>query len=212
MHKSILNTFPALFGMGLALIAAWGPACATSGASGRSPPPERAAEYYPLAPGWKWAYEIEKGGQKILATYAVVQQIGDSVIVQNGDERNGYTMLPEGIARRDSLNPGDFILRSPIMAQASWPLAEGKATVLSVGTEVTVPAGTYPNCAVVEETRTSPDRVLRTTYAAGVGPIKLEYQVSNPETHRFEVVLSARLLGVTRPGEDPLGGEAPKRP
>jgi hypothetical protein len=76
-----------------------------------------------------------------------------------------------------------------------------------VGQDVTVPAGTYDDCAVVEEVRTNPDRVLRTTYAAGVGPIALEYQVSNPETRKFDVVLRARLLGLTRPGEDPLGNE-----
>ena len=40
-----------------------------------------------------------------------------------------------------------------------------------------------------------------------VGPIALEYQVSNPETRKFDVVLRARLLGLTRPGEDPLGNE-----
>jgi hypothetical protein len=199
-----------MFRAGIVLALLSGLACATSGASRRPPPPERASDYFPLTPGWKWAYEIEKGGQKILATYAVEQQIGDSVIVQNGDERNGYTITPEGIAKRDSLSLGDFILKSPIIAQASWPVREGKATVVSVGGEITVPAGTYANCAVIEETRSNPDRVLRTTYAPGVGPIKLEYQVSHPETRKFEVVLSARLLGVTRPGEDPLGESTDK--
>jgi len=181
-------------------------ACATTQqAPARTPPPELAAEYFPLAPGWKWAYEIDKGGQKILATYAVLQWTGDSAIVQAGDERNGYALLAEGIARREGPSPGDFILKTPIRTGATWPLAGGKATVVSVGGNVTVPAGTYANCAVVEETRGSPDRVLRTTYAAGVGPVVLEYQVSNPETRKFDVILAARLLGVTRPGEDPLG-------
>jgi len=186
-----------------------GLACAaTQKAPTRTPPPEQAAAYFPLAPGWKWAYEIEKGGEKILATYAVLQQIGDTAIIQAGEERNGYTIMPEGIARRESLNPGDFILKTPIRAGATWPLAGGRAAVVSVGQDVTVPAGTYDDCAVVEEVRTNPDRVLRTTYAAGVGPIALEYQVSNPETRKFDVVLRARLLGLTRPGEDPLGNEA----
>ncbi|HEX7598696.1 MAG TPA: hypothetical protein VF518_10815, partial [Polyangia bacterium] len=110
---------------------------------------------------------------------------------------------------RESLNPGDFILKTPIRAGATWPLASGKATVVSVGVEASVPAGKYPNCAVVEEIRSNPERVLRTTYAAGVGPVLLEYQVSNPETRKLEVILAARLLGVTRPGEDGLGNEAP---
>jgi hypothetical protein len=200
MPKSLLNIALLLTG-GLS-----GLACATTQkAPARTPPPEQAAAYFPLATGWKWAYEIEKGSEKILATYAVLQQVGDTVIIQAGEERNGYAILAEGIARRESLNQGDFILKTPIRAGATWPLAGGQATVIAVGEDVTVPAGTFPNCAVVEETRTNPDRVLRTTYAAGVGPIALEYQVSNPETRKFTVVLHARLLGFTRPGEDPLG-------
>jgi hypothetical protein len=190
-----------------------GLACATAQrTSARTPPPEQATDYFPLAPGWKWAYEIEKGGQKILATYAVLQQFGNSVIVQSGEDRNGYTILPQGIARRESLNPGDFILKTPIRTGATWPLAGGQASVISVGLDVTVPAGSFPNCAVVEETRSSPDRILRTTFAAGVGPVVLEYQVTNPETRKLEVVLSARLLGATRPGEDGLGNEATAKP
>ena len=186
-----------------------GLACATTQkVPARTPPPEQAAAYFPLAPGWKWAYEIEKGGEKILATYAVLEQMGDTVIIQAGEERNGYAILAEGIARRESLNPGDFVLKTPIRAGAIWPLAGGQATVVSVGEDVTVPAGTYANCAVVEEVRSNPDRALRTTYAAGVGAIALEYQVSNPETRKFDVVLRARLLGFTRPGEDPLGNES----
>ena len=183
-----------------------GLACATvQKTPERVPPPEQAAAYFPLAPGWKWAYEIEKGGEKILATYAVLQQIGETVLIQAGQERNTYAILPEGIARRES--PGDFILKTPIRAGATWPLGSGTASVVSVGGETTVPAGTFANCAVVEEARRNPDRLLRTTYAAGVGPIALEYQVSNPETRRSDVVLRARLLGLTRPGEDPLGNE-----
>jgi hypothetical protein len=213
MPRSLLNIRPAILVAGGLL----GLACATTQKTAeRTPPPEQAAAYFPLAPGWKWAYEIEKGGEKILATYAALQQIGDTVIIQAGEERNGYAILSEGIARRESLSPGDFILKTPIRAGATWSLAAGRATVVSVGGDVTVPAGTYANCAVVEEARSNPDRVLRTTYAAGVGPIALEYQVSNPDTRKFDMVLRARLLGLTRPGEDPLGndtaGSQPAKP
>jgi hypothetical protein len=209
MPKPVLNLRLAFFLAG----SLSGLACATTqkGSAG-TPPPEQAAAYYPLAPGWKWAYEIEKGGEKILATYGVLEQIGDTVVIQAGEERSGYAILPQGIARREGPNAGDFILKTPIRAGATWPLASGTAKVVSVGEAVTVPAGTYANCAVVEEVRTNPDRVLRTTYAAGVGPITLEYQVSNPEARRFDVLLRARLLGLTRPGEDPLGNETTSSP
>ena len=81
----------------------WAAACAgkspsTSGT--RAPPPEDAREFYPLETGWKWAYEIDKGGEQILAVYAVVGRQGATATLQAGEERIVYTVLPEGIARR----------------------------------------------------------------------------------------------------------------
>jgi hypothetical protein len=170
-----------------------------------SPPPEEAQAYYPLEAGWRWAYDLEKGDERILATYTVSEVVGDTAIVTGGEERLLYAVLPEGVARKEGLSVGDFILRSPIRNGAEWPVTGGKARVTAVGKTVTVPAGDFENCAVVEEVRTSPDRVLRTTYAAGVGPVLLEYQVHDGASDRFEVALRATLRGVTRPGEDPLG-------
>jgi len=168
------------------------------------PPPENAQEYYPLQTGWRWAYEVEKSGERILAIYAVKDVVEGTAILETGTERLLYALLPEGIARKEGLNVGDFILRTPIRPGAVWPLAGGHATVTAVGKTVTVPAGTFPNCAIVEEARTNPERVLRTTYAAGVGPVTVEYQVHDAGTGRFETPLRASLRGLTRPGDDPL--------
>src|SRR5215471_13709701 len=78
--------------------------CASAGAGGATAGPRKnltAADYYPLAPGWKWAYDLEKDGQKILAVYAVLERIGDTAIVQAGEDRLAYAITPEGIAQRD---------------------------------------------------------------------------------------------------------------
>jgi hypothetical protein len=170
-----------------------------------APPPEDAAAYYPLAPGWKWAYTIERGGDRMLATYAVLERIAETAIVKAGEERLTYVVMPDGVARREGLNVGDYLLKTPVRAGASWPLAGGEAHVVAVGRTVTVPAGTFPSCATVEESRSSPQRVVRTVYAAGVGPVMLEVQVHDPATGQFVTETRAQLLGVTRPGEDPLG-------
>jgi hypothetical protein len=170
----------------------------------QAPPSERAGDYYPLVADWRWAYEVEKGGERILAIYAVKQIAGDTVILETGEERLLYAILPEGIARKEGLTIGDYILKTPIRAGAEWPIANGKARVTAVGQTVTVPAGTFTNCAVVEEVRTNPDRVVRTMYAAGVGPVTVDYQVHDPIAGRFETALRASLRGLTRPGEDPL--------
>ena len=188
---------------GLALLG-----CASSAArpdSPAGPPPEEAAAYFPLETGWKWAYELDKDGQSMLATYAVLEPVQGTVIVQAGEQRLGYVVTPQGIARRDGVQVGDLLLKTPIRAGLSWPVEGGDAKVVSVGETVTVPAGVYPNCATIEETRRDPLRVVRTVYAAGTGPISVEQQVADPATGKFKVVLRAKLLGVTRPGEDPLG-------
>ena len=57
---------------------------------------------------------------------------------------------------------------------------------------------------IVEENRRNPARLVRTTYAAGVGPVSIEYLVHEPTTGRFDTALRASLRGVTRPGQDPL--------
>jgi hypothetical protein len=167
-------------------------------------PPEKASDYYPLAADWRWAYEVEKSGEHILAIYAVKQIAGDTVILETGEERLLYAVLPDGIARKDGLTVGDYILKSPIRTGAEWTIASGKAKVTAVGQTVTVPAGTFANCAVVEEVRTNPDRVVRTVYAAGVGPVTVDYKVHDPIAGRFETAVRATLRGLTRPGEDPL--------
>lgn len=191
--------------------AATAPAITPGGGPAAPPPPEDATAYYPLVPGWKWAYQVEtekdraQAGNSVLAIYAVLERIGDTAIVQAGEGRLSYVVLPAGIARREGMNVGDFLLKTPVRPGTTWPLASGEAKVVAVGRTETVPGGTFPACATIEESRTEPQRVVRTVYAAGVGPILVEMQVYDPTTGQFRTGTRAVLLGVTRPGEDPLG-------
>jgi hypothetical protein len=194
-----------------AVILSVGLACSTTRPADRptgAPPPEDAAEYYPLNAGWRWAYDIEKGGQQILAIYAVVQRDGDTAVMQAGEERLVYAVLPEGIVRGErgrEAAQDDFLLKSPLRLGAQWPILGGTATVAAVGKTVTVPAGDFPNCVVIEENRTAPARLVRTTYAPGTGPIAVDLLVHDEVTGVFQPALRARLRGVTAPGSDPTG-------
>jgi hypothetical protein len=171
-----------------------------------APPPEQAAAYYPFSPGWRWAYDVQREGEaSMIATTAVEMATEDSAIVQSGEQRLSYALMPEGIARRDGLRTTDFLLRTPIRAGASWPIEGGEARVTTVGKVVTVPGGTFGNCATVEESRTNPRRITRTVYCAGVGPVSVEIQVHDPLSGAFKSEMRATLLGLTRPGQDPLG-------
>jgi hypothetical protein len=185
-------------------------ACATTPVPDRGklgPPPEDASQYYPLESGWRWAYDIEKGGERILAIYAVVQRNGETAVLQAGDERLTYSVKPDGILRGDAgaMDSRDYLLKSPLRLGAQWPITGGTATVAEVAKTVNVPAGPFSNCVVVEENRTSPARVVRTTYAPGTGPVAIDLLVHDEVTGLFQPALRARLRGVTLPGADPTG-------
>ena len=182
-------------------------------ATARAAPPEEALEYYPLQTGWKWAYDVERGGERILAVTAVQERRPNAALLQAGGETLRYDIGPAGIARAGL--PGldeatkratstDFLIKNPVRPGSSWPIDGGTATITGVGRSVTVAAGTFDNCLIVEEARSGPPRLVRTTYAPGVGPVALESLVQIPGRSSYETTLRASLRGVTRPGEDPL--------
>jgi hypothetical protein len=200
-------------GSGLAFLCIGLAACATAPTGGRgkaTPPPEDASQYYPLQSGWKWAYEIDRSGETILAVYAVVQRDGDLAVLQAGEERLVYAVRPEGIVRGGADGAAaagsapDFLLKSPLRLGTQWPIEGGTATVAAVAKTVAVPAGEFVNCVVIEENRSAPARLVRTTYAPGTGPIAIDLLVHDDATGAFQPALRARLRGVTAPGADPL--------
>jgi len=190
--------------MVLAVVAIAG--CATAaGDGGGAVVPRRnfkAADYYPLDRGWRWAYDLEKDGQKILAMYGVLERTPDTAIVEAGDDRLLYAIAPDGIAQKEGTMLGDFVIKDPVTVGTEWSVVGGKAKIVSVTQEVTTQAGKFSGCAVVEVTREAPTRVARTTFAPEVGPVVIEMQVAAGGS--FATVTRATLRAVTRPGEDPL--------
>jgi len=178
--------------------------CATSrtAASAASPTGNPALDYYPLLPNWGWAYDVESEGRKVLALYSVAERRGNLAVVKNGDNRIEYLIQPDGIARREGSLPGDYLVKIPMSVGATWPVSNGHATVAEVGRNVSLPWATYRDCAVVEEVRGQPNRVTRTTYCKGVGPVQIEMRVFNPMKSELETMVRATLLSVTRPEEE----------
>jgi hypothetical protein len=191
--------------MGVAFAAAlFGPGCAETGPPPVAGPPKTAtaSDYFPLDAGWKWAYELERGDQHLLAVYTVMERFPDGAIVQAGDERISYAVTSGGIAMKEGTVVGDFVLKNPIARDASWNVSAGAAKITAIDRTVNTPSGTYTNCVVVEVLRHEPTRLSRTTFAPGVGPVEIEVQV---ESHgRFVTTTHAILRGATKPGQDPL--------
>ncbi|HMF42493.1 MAG TPA: hypothetical protein VKQ32_17590 [Polyangia bacterium] len=179
--------------------------CATGGAGNDAIRPRSgvtAADYYPLADGWKWAFDVEQDGTNILATYVVMERKGAISVVQAGDERLTYVVTPDGVAQFDGNAIGDYVIRNPIAPGAEWAVASGRARIASVNETVNIESvGRYAGCVVVEVTRTDPTRVTRTVFAPDLGPVALEMQVQDGT--KFVTTARARLRAVTKPG-DPL--------
>ena len=176
--------------------------CASSGATVSAGTPvvaTSALAYYPLFTGWGWAYEVEREGTTVLALYSVSERRDASATIKHGDERIEYALLTDGIARREAGRTGNYILKTPMRAGQTWRVSDGRATVAETGKDVTLPSGTYRDCAVVEEARREPNRVTRTTFCRFVGPVVIEVLVFNPTKRTYDVAVHARLMSVSRP-------------
>jgi hypothetical protein len=198
------RSLSSLVGLGLAVWLVAG--CATTDSASTKHVPRtglRAADYFPLAEGWKWAYDLEKDGEKILGIYAVIDRTADGATIMAGPERLTYAVTPEGVAQMDANGVGDFVLKNPIVKGATWPVSGGTARVVSTTEEVTVEAGHFYDCAIVEVARTDPPRLARTVFAPDVGPVVIEVQVQ--QNGKYVVTTRARLRSATKPGEDPFG-------
>jgi hypothetical protein len=180
-------------------------ACAASGGAPAAVGPRAGAtatDYYPLADGWKWAFDVEQDGMNILATYVVLERREGIAVVQAGDEKLTYVVTPDGVAQFEGNAIGDYVIRNPIKQGAEWAVAGGRARIASANEEVNIESlGRYAGCVVVEVTRTDPARVTRTVFAPDLGPVALEMQVQ--EGTKFVTKARARLRAVTKPG-DPL--------
>jgi len=179
------------------------PACATTGGGAEAVRPRTgitAADYYPLADGWKWAFDVDQEGTNILATYVVLERKDAIAVVQAGDEQLTYVVTPDGVAQFDGSAIGDYVIKNPIKQGAEWAVSGGRARIASANEEINIESvGRYAGCVVVEVTRTDPARVTRTVFAPDLGPVALEMQVQ--EGPKFVTKTKARLRAVTKPGD-----------
>jgi len=161
-----------------------------------------AADYYPLANGWKWAYSIWKDGMTTRAVHAVLERRGDVAVVEEGGERITYAVTPEGIAEKEGDRLGDYIIKNPIRADAEWAVADGRARIVFVEGRFEDPLiGRYEGCVLIAVTRNDPKHVTQTLFAPYLGPVSMDIQAEDGE--EFVTIAQAQLVGVTRPGDAP---------
>jgi hypothetical protein len=154
--------------------------------------------YYPLATGNKWEYQVEVGGQKIEATSEVTKsevkggktfatsevKFGGQTITEevSNDEKGAYRQSFQGLKLDNPMT----ILKYPIKGGTTWTEKvkgggmelEAKFTVKEPE-KVTVAAGTYDKAVPVEMKLQVADQMITATswYADGVGIVKQNVEV-----------------------------------
>jgi len=105
----------------------------------------------------------------------------------------------QGLLRRDSLtDPGYYILKNPVAVGTMWtdPFdPQHSFRIVATGQTISVPAGVFSNCAVVEDIIVrsgAPNDVVTSWYAQGAGLVKEERHMG--DTLVDELVLLAYEL------------------
>jgi len=159
-------------------------ACAHAPAAPAGAPPAAApvgdpTAYFPLAIGNEWTWldrspQAGQGGAK-RRTVRIVSRDKDGFFV---DDARGALRVAHGCIQ-DRLRR---ILCAPFELDRTWSSVVSETSteryqIAAVGIVATVPAGTFDGCILVRA-RTRADEeaemILETTYAPGVGPVRIE--------------------------------------
>jgi hypothetical protein len=169
-----------------------------------APPAGEAASYFPLAVGNEWIYADESpalrpGAAGTERTVRILERTQDGYF---RDSERGE-LRADGGCVHDRLRR---LLCGPIAAGTRWSSVVSVSSterfeITSVGEEVATPAGRFDGCVRVRahnRANATTDYVIETTYAPGVGPVKLEtFAVVNGEVQaQVRAVLRAyRIAG-----------------
>ncbi|OPZ76439.1 MAG: hypothetical protein BWY79_01626 [Actinobacteria bacterium ADurb.Bin444] len=89
---------------------------------------------------------------------------------------------PQGlVSRAEVSDPGYYLLRPPLVVGTTWTDTFRdyiRLTITAVNQTVTVPAGVFTQCIVVDDVATEegePTTTIRSWYAYGVGMVQDEY-------------------------------------
>ena len=108
--------------------------------------------------------------------------------------------IAQGLQRKDALSdPAFYMIRTPIEVGTTWTVffGSGSATyhedfiITSVGQTVSVPAGTYDNCIVIEnifQQAGQPDDVITYWYSPGVGQVREERHLGNNLVYQLQLL------------------------
>ncbi|MDP3155302.1 MAG: hypothetical protein Q8N23_21670 [Archangium sp.] len=143
-----------------------------------------AADFYPLAVGTTWSYEVKLLGETRLIDVTTLRKNSDGFV----EDSTGAQFLVDGFGVRDQKR---YLLRNPIAAGTKW------TNVVSVSSvevyEITAsnqpcdaPAGKWEGCVVVESRNRVEEGttlVNEMTFAPGVGIVRLSTVLESNGKH-----------------------------
>lgn len=177
-----------------ALVAA---GCATT-AQGPAAPQRTAEDYFPLAVGNRWTYEVDFLGEKRQHTVELVGQESGFFV-----DNEGARLTIDAYGVRDERR---YLLQEPVQQDHAWKntvsvSATERYRIESVGATCETPAGVFKDCVVVSSTlKVDNDNTLinELTFARDVGLVRIATDLSRngqrTPQHRREL-LSFELKG-----------------
>jgi hypothetical protein len=169
----------------------WAIGCAGGGSAATPDREPGVLDFYPLAEGHAWAYDVDTGdGQTVLAIVRVERAGAGFAEVRTGEGLRRYAVRADGIVREPE---GVYLLRAPLRAGQRWPsLGGATAAVAAANVAEETPAGRFDGCVRVVEAGGSRGGRVETTYCPGVGPVRV---VSSMALSRGTVRVEASLRG-----------------
>ena len=133
-----------------------------------------AGEFYPLAVGTTWSYEVNLLGEKRTIDVKIERQSPDGFVVDS----TGAQLSVDSYGVRDQKR---YLLRNPIVAGTKWTNVVSVSSVehyeiIAADQPCDAPGGTWRGCVVVESrNKVEEGKVLvnEMTFAPGVGIVRL---------------------------------------
>jgi hypothetical protein len=133
-----------------------------------------AGEFYPLAVGTTWAYEVNLLGEKRTIDVAIEKQSPDGFVTDS----TGAQLSVDAYGVRDQKR---YLLRNPIAAGTKWTNVVSVSSVeqyeiLAADQPCDAPGGSWQGCVIVESrNKVEEGKVLvnEMTFAPGVGIVRL---------------------------------------
>lgn len=150
-------------------------ACATTATNTKPEKPQQtAADFYPLAIGNTWTYEVKLLGETRQIEVATLRKNGEGFV----EDSTGAQFMADNYGVRDQKR---YLLRNPIAAGTKWTNVVSVSSVenyeiTGAGQPCEAPAGKWEDCVVVESrNRVEEGTVLvnEMTFAPGVGIVTL---------------------------------------